>query len=122
MSCKRCNKSSCKKDCEIKCKRGPRGCQGYPGLNGTPGPIGPTGLVGPTGPGSNSSTTCICETGITGLALGQTGINITADSYLYTQSGNCFKLCGRIDINPKNNFVYVNLNTFPNALTCYSVD
>lgn len=97
-------------------------------MNGTPGPIGPTGLVGPTGPGSNSSTTCICATGITGLALEQTGIDVTADSYLYTQSGNCFELCGRININPTNNFVYVNLNTSSingvtgNAVTGYSVD
>lgn len=49
----------------------------------------------------------------------------TTNKFLYKESGNCFEICGQIDISGTtvpNNYVYVNQNQEPNAIAAFSVD
>lgn len=104
MSCY-CKKK--KSDC-VGCKRGCRGKTGSNGTVGLAGPIGPSGITGPAGTGSD--TLCVCGSGVTGFMVGQTGPDLNTNNYVYTQTGNYFELSGTININPTNNFVYINNN------------
>ena len=96
---------------KVKCKRGPTGpagpkgdvgCRGPPGCRGLPGCRGkrgkrgcrgPTGPTGPTGPGP----LCVCVDGLSGLT-GEFELR-TPDQVLFVDSGDCFTLCGRFNIN-----------------------
>ena len=102
--------------------RGPQGCQGKPGCpgprgkRGYTGATGPTGATGSTGPtGATGSTgpqgvtgeqgptgptgpgpECVCVDGPTGL----TGeLFQPAEKILFIDMNDCFKLCGRYNLN-----------------------
>lgn len=120
MSCY-CKKK--KSDC-VKCKRGCRGKTGSNGMVGLAGPIGANGITGPAG--TVSDILCVCGSGVTGFMVGQTGSELNTNNYIYTQTGNYFELNGTININPTNNFVYINNNIDDddngNTVSGYSAD
>ncbi len=94
---------SCSKSCYKVCrgpagKDGPTGPTGPAGTEGSTGPTGPTGMgfTGPTGP-AGSVSECLCvntPAGVTSAFVGPTGFKVR-----FEKIGECFSLCGRVDLN-----------------------
>ena len=105
------------------CCKGPRGKPGYTGATGPTGPAGISGVTGPTGPqgpdgptgeegptGPKVDVDCICIDGPTGISLPFT---LEPNQFFQlTTYGDCFTLCGKVDIEISDPYFNINSTEF----------
>jgi hypothetical protein len=80
---------------------GPQGTQGDlgpTGPQGTQGDLGPTGSTGPQGATGVVETICGC-TAVGAVAVETSAVPSPVYKVLFDLTGDCFKMCGRVDVN-----------------------